>query len=348
MTIRKKILYSNILMLIIPVLIIASLGMIGVKKVGSRYWESLERMYEDGSGAVSVQSLIYSYQEGLKGIDWEQIEHEADSRVIVTDSGELKELQNELEGMGYHIRLYLDEIELYSNLTPGDEQTVEELMGDRIWTTDNLIAGQGSRALVKNSFEKDGETLTIMAVSSEGHPTERLDNTDFHYHLERRDLKEFLEEYGRSIREDLEKDQVDMRLELPQKPCMVLLDAGEFQRILDNAVSNSVKYREKPQTVMAVSLREDGKTAELRIRDDGPGVPDDCLERIFESFCRLDDARTKSGEGSGLGLAIVRQIVQGHGGQIHAENDHGLVLVITLPLDKREGDAHGEDSDRGR
>ena len=52
-------------MLIIPVLIIASLGMIGVKKVGSRYWESLERMYEDGSGAVSVQSLIYSYQEGL-------------------------------------------------------------------------------------------------------------------------------------------------------------------------------------------------------------------------------------------------------------------------------------------
>ena len=508
MTIRKKILYSNILMLIIPVLIIASLGMIGVKKVGSRYWESLERMYEDGSGAVSVQSLIYSYQEGLKGIDWEQIEHEADSRVIVTDSGELKELQNELEDMGYHIRLYLDEIELYSNLTPGDEQTVEELMGDRIWTTDNLIAGQGSRALVKNSFEKDGETLTIMAVSSEGHPTERqdsyfrkyvfrfmilflarallvvlltnvvltgwitrsilkplgllsraskeirdgnldtplvyahadefgqvcgdfdemrlhlkksvedrlhyensrrqlisgishdlrtpltsikgyvegliegiadtpqkqmrylrairtragdlerlidslslynrLDNTDFHYHLERRDLKEFLEEYGRSMREDLEKDQVDMRLELPQKPCMVLLDAGEFQRILDNAVSNSVKYREKPQTVMAVSLREDGKTAELRIRDDGPGVPDDCLERIFESFCRLDDARTKSGEGSGLGLAIVRQIVQGHGGQIHAENDHGLVLVITLPLDKREGDAHGEDSDRGR
>ena len=114
MTIRKKILYSNILMLIIPVLIIASLGMIGVKKVGSRYWESLERMYEDGSGAVSVQSLIYSYQEGLKGIDWEQIEHEADSRVIVTDSGELKELQNELEDMGYHIRLYLDEIELYS------------------------------------------------------------------------------------------------------------------------------------------------------------------------------------------------------------------------------------------
>ena len=85
MTIRKKILYSNILMLIIPVLIIASLGMIGVKKVGSRYWESLERMYEDGSGAVSVQSLIYSYQEGLKCIDWENIEHEEDSRVIVTD-----------------------------------------------------------------------------------------------------------------------------------------------------------------------------------------------------------------------------------------------------------------------
>ena len=138
MTIRKKILYSNILMLIIPVLIIASLGMIGVKKVGSRYWESLERMYEDGSGAVSVQSLIYSYQEGLKGIDWEQIEHEADSRVIVTDSGELKELQNELEDMGYHIRLYLDEIELYSNLTPGDEQTVEELMGERIWGMDAL------------------------------------------------------------------------------------------------------------------------------------------------------------------------------------------------------------------
>ena len=129
---------------------------------------------------------------------------------------------------------------------------------------------------------------------------------------------------------------------------MVLLDAGEFQRILDNAVSNSVKYREKSRTVMTISLRTEGKTALLRICDDGPGVPADCLEQIFESFCRLDDARTRSGEGSGLGLAIVRQIVQGHGGQIHAENDNGLVLVITLPLEKRGEEAHGEDSDRRR
>lgn len=70
--------------------------------------------------------------------------------------------------------------------------------------------------------------------------------------------------------------------------------------------------------------------------DDGPGVPEDCLERIFESFYRGDSARSHSENGSRLGLAVVREIIKGHGGAICAENRQGLALIITLPLAKED------------
>ena len=91
---------------------------------------------------------------------------------------------------------------------------------------------------------------------------------------------------------------------------------------------------------MAVSLKTDGQTAVLRICDDGPGVPEDCLEQIFESFCRLDDARTRSGEGSGLGLAIVRETAEKFGGTVTAANrpQGGARFTVQFPRYQWEGE----------
>ena len=67
------------------------------------------------------------------------------------------------------------------------------------------------------------------------------------------------------------------------------------------------------------------------ICDDGPGVEESSLERIFESFCRLDEARTHCEEGSGLGLAIVKRIVIDHQGMIYAKNNKGLEICMEFP-----------------
>ena len=74
------------------------------------------------------------------------------------------------------------------------------------------------------------------------------------------------------------------------------------------------------------------KTVFWSIGDDGPGVAEGELKKIFESFCRLDEARTHCSEGSGLGLAIVKRIVLDHQGIVYARNGEGLKICMELQL----------------
>ncbi|MCD8019502.1 MAG: sensor histidine kinase, partial [Clostridiales bacterium] len=100
-------------------------------------------------------------------------------------------------------------------------------------------------------------------------------------------------------------------------------------------IDNTVKYRDKPETVMTVALYELEKTVRLEMADDGPGVPAEERDKIFDTFFRGDKARQNPGNGSGLGLSIVREIIKGHGGSIWAEagpSDVGLKIVIELPV----------------
>ena len=76
----------------------------------------------------------------------------------------------------------------------------------------------------------------------------------------------------------------------------------------------------------------EGTVVEIVFGDDGPGVPEQSLERIFDSFYRVDDSRKETGKGSGIGLAVVKEIILGHGGSITAQNREGLRILIQLPL----------------
>lgn len=89
---------------------------------------------------------------------------------------------------------------------------------------------------------------------------------------------------------------------------------------------------------MLISVRHtpDGRFTELVFQDDGPGVPQDSLGKIFDSFYRVDDARKSSEKGSGIGLAVVREIVRGHGGTVRAENRGGLAVLIYIPVSSGE------------
>ena len=84
---------------------------------------------------------------------------------------------------------------------------------------------------------------------------------------------------------------------------------------------------------MEVSTRIDTSGAVLAVRDHGPGVPDRDLDRIFEAFYRVDEARDRASGGVGLGLAITARIMTLHGGNAKARNasDGGLIVELSLP-----------------
>lgn len=115
----------------------------------------------------------------------------------------------------------------------------------------------------------------------------------------------------------------------------VMANTDEFQRILTNFFTNSIKYRKLPESNVVISLcrnPNDEEEAILSYHDDGPGVEESKLEKIFEPFYRTSEARTKTSNGSGLGLAVVAEIVSIHKGRIQALNDNGLLIKIYLPI----------------
>jgi signal transduction histidine kinase len=95
---------------------------------------------------------------------------------------------------------------------------------------------------------------------------------------------------------------------------------------------NAIRYSPEHSTI-DVSISEDSSSANIAVRDYGPGVPDDALTRIFDPFFRVEEARDAMSGGSGLGLSIAKQAVQVHHGTIVAENaSPGLRVQITIPL----------------
>lgn len=110
-------------------------------------------------------------------------------------------------------------------------------------------------------------------------------------------------------------------------------DAPRLRQVVQNLVDNAVKYSPEGGRV-AVRLAARGDTVELRVEDQGIGLPPDQLERVFARFYRVDSSHTRGIGGTGLGLAIVQELVAAHGGQVRAESagpGRGSAFVVTLP-----------------
>ena len=101
-----------------------------------------------------------------------------------------------------------------------------------------------------------------------------------------------------------------------------------------NVVDNATRHA---RSVVVVELRTHDRVAELTITDDGPGVPRELREYVFDRFARVDDARSRARGGAGLGLAIARRVVDDHDGTISIEDSpSGTRVVIHLPLPQPE------------
>ena len=114
----------------------------------------------------------------------------------------------------------------------------------------------------------------------------------------------------------------------------VLADPETLQRIVSNIAENSCKYGAK---TLNIALREEPAFVAVTFTDDGPGVPQEALPRIFDAFYRADPARNEKITGSGLGLAIVSRAVRNMKGRIIARNAQPSGLMLEIQLPRTEG-----------
>ncbi|MCD0450558.1 HAMP domain-containing histidine kinase [Actinocorallia sp. API 0066] len=125
-----------------------------------------------------------------------------------------------------------------------------------------------------------------------------------------------------------------VEVEAPERVCVHGV-RFQFARLYANLLDNAEQYGHGETRV---TVRRDGPEAVLAVRDNGPGIPAEDRERIFERFSRLDTARSRAAGGTGLGLAIARDIARSHGGELTvADVPSGACFVLRLPLVDHEG-----------
>ncbi len=113
----------------------------------------------------------------------------------------------------------------------------------------------------------------------------------------------------------------------------VRLDPDRIRSVLNNLLENALRHALPDSGPVRVSVEERGATVVVRVEDDGPGIPEEDLPRLFEPFFRVDRSRSRGTGGYGLGLALCRRIMEAHGGTIEARNrpGRGAELVLSLP-----------------
>lgn len=153
-------------------------------------------------------------------------------------------------------------------------------------------------------------------------------------------LLEIVDEGFEQMQDQSDYKSLTMVRHVPPK-IHVLCDRDLARRVLINLIHNAIKWSPEGETI-TVNAEDTGDEVIISVLDNGPGVPPEKVDRIFERFYQLDDSRSR-GEGTGLGLAICKHIVEAHGGRIWAEgNQKGAGGRFSFTLLNAEEELSGE------
>ena len=119
-----------------------------------------------------------------------------------------------------------------------------------------------------------------------------------------------------------------------ERTIWVYADKLKIKQVLVNLIENALKYGNEDGTVTAGCYDVDDKYVYVEISDDGPGIAEEHLHRIFERFYRADRSRSRAIGGTGLGLAIVKHIIEAHGQTVNVRSKPGVGSSFGFTLDK--------------
>ena len=151
-----------------------------------------------------------------------------------------------------------------------------------------------------------------------------IDNNRIPYHFHKILVGEYFRDCIEEVGMDLENKNFKLDyVNLVSPETMIIADPEQMKRVVNNIISNSVKYMDKAKGEINIRILDEVDSIRVEIEDNGKGIAQKDLQNIFDRFYRTDASRNSGTGGSGIGLSIVKKIIQDHGGYIWATSKEG-------------------------
>ena len=165
----------------------------------------------------------------------------------------------------------------------------------------------------------------------------KIDTNGIPYNYKVISVVDFFTDCAKEVGLDMESMNIDFYFNNNvDMDTFIVADVEQMKRVVNNIISNSVKYMDKNDPKIGISLLDEGDFVRIDINDNGIGISSKDLPYIFDRFYRTDSSRNSSKGGSGIGLSIVRKIVEDHGGRIWAKSELGSGTDIIIMLKKHQ------------
>jgi signal transduction histidine kinase len=194
-------------------------------------------------------------------------------------------------------------------------------------------SAEGDREELHEFFQNVGQSAeTLVRLVNDLLDLSKLEAGRMVYDLQAGSVSDLVENVVDEFRSLCAERQISVVYTPPDEDTTTLVDAERFKQVIRNLLSNAVKFS-PPQGTVNVRVRRLPRALLISVRDEGPGIPPDETELVFDKF--VQSSKTKSGSGgTGLGLAISREIVAAHQGRLWVENNSaaGCIFYCELPL----------------
>lgn len=262
------------------------------------------RLSEEGKGEIG--ELYHNYEEmrlRLKESAEEKVQQEKQNRELISN------ISHDLKTPITAIKGYVE------GIMDGVADTPEKM--------DKYIRTVYNKA---NDMDRLINELTIYSG---------INSNRIPYNFHRINVADYFGDCIEEVGLDLESKNIELNFSnLANPDVVVIADPEQMKRVINNIISNSVKYMDKERGVIDIRILDELDSIRVEIEDNGKGIAAKDLPNIFERFYRTDSSRNSSKGGSGIGLSIVKKIVEDHGGYIWATSKEGEGTCMHFVLRK--------------
>lgn len=283
--------------------------------------ENIDELQQSGSFVLdfSDEQTIYFIRANFNAIYDEHNENISGFITVLTDVTEDEKIEQErrdfVSNVSHELRTPLTTLNSY---------------------TETLIEGAWRDEQMAPKFLNviQDETGRMIRMVNDLLQLSRVDSDELQLHRETLDFTmlfhDIIERFEMNIKDE---HDITFKKEIADESYYVWADRDRLTQVLDNIISNAIKYSPNGGTIV-FRLENRVRQIIVSVKDEGIGIEYDQLDKIFDRFYRVDQARTRELGGTGLGLAITRELVEAHYGQIWANSKEGegTTIYFTLPL----------------